>query len=371
MIARRWIALVLFWALAGVFGGGSARAASSSFDLAELHEMTFLLEWMEYLPDPDNRLDLRAALASPDWRPLTRPRLGYQPHPIWTRLQLTNTSSREETVILYNQRALLAHLGVNVLEGDRLLERRELGFFEREVQREDLFNRFANIVIRLAPGESRIVLARLDTRGIVEADWVGATLADFSRISLRDDLILGLYTGGMLALIALGFLTWSGDRRSLLFAFYVSFFLLSMLAINGFPRIAGLGLPSEFWVASPGIFIFAAVLCWIPFTMRFLDTAGTLPVMHRWLRVLQGVFVLALSSNFIGAWWPAVFRLNVIWVTAGLLLQITVLIVGILALRRGQPMPGCICWAMARFSSRPACLPRSPWAIRSTTCRWP
>lgn len=228
---------------------GTALIGPAAFDLADLDEQIPLLGWMDSLPDPEVGLTWQTALADEAWRPLTIPRPGYLQHPIWTRLHLVNSGPRPRTVILFNQRPLLAHLTVFVLDGDELLEQHELGFFEPRDPRRDIIHRLANIVVTLAPGETRTVLARLDTRGLMEADWIASTEAAFSRKTQREYLILGLYCGIMLALMGQMLFFWLTYRKPwfLILAAYALCFLLYMLIIYGGPRIAGLGIPAQVW----------------------------------------------------------------------------------------------------------------------------
>ncbi|PTN33033.1 sensor histidine kinase [Desulfonatronum sp. SC1] len=315
---------------------GTALAAPPGFDLADLEDTAPLLNWMDTLPDPESGRTWQTALTAEEWQPLTMPRPGYLQHPIWTRLELVNSGPLPRTVILYNQRPLLAHLTVFVLVGNELLEHRDLGFFEPRDPRRDIIHRLANMPVTLAPGETRTILARLETAGLMEADWIAATEAAFARKTLREFMILGLYCGVMLALMGQMLFFWLTYRKPwfLILAAYALCFLLYMLIVHGSPRIADLGIPAQVWVAAAGTFVFLAVVCLISFSISFLDMARTMPWVHRWLRGLQGVLVVAVATNVLAAWWPELIRFSPFWGAVGRAAGATFLVAGILAVIR-------------------------------------
>ncbi|GAB6059316.1 7TM-DISM domain-containing protein [Desulfonatronum parangueonense] len=271
----RFMAIAATVFLVIVMARGTALGASGGFDLASLEEKAPLLGMMDYLPDSESNLTWQTALAVEGWQPLTLPRLGYLRHPIWTRVEVVNSSPLPRTVILYNQRPLLAHLTVFVLAEDELLEQRELGFFEPRDPRRDTIHRLSNMPVTLAPGESRTILARLDTRGLMEADWIASSEAAFARKSQRELMILGLYCGIMLALMGQMLFFWQTYRKPwfLILAGYALCFLLYMLIIHGGARLVDPGIPPQTLVAAAGTFIFMAVLCLIAFSISILDMA--------------------------------------------------------------------------------------------------
>eukprot|EP00828_Plagiopyla_frontata_P023079 TRINITY_DN29641_c0_g1_i1.p3 TRINITY_DN29641_c0_g1~~TRINITY_DN29641_c0_g1_i1.p3 ORF type:complete len:136 (+),score=14.13 TRINITY_DN29641_c0_g1_i1:302-709(+) len=100
----------------------------------------------------------------------------------------------------------------------------------------------------------------------METGWHGATVAAFSRKAMRDVLILGMYAGILLSLIIHGVVNWI-SLRQIQFGFFVGYalcILLFGLTINGFTRIAGLGVPPGLWFAGCFLFIMGSVACFLP-----------------------------------------------------------------------------------------------------------
>jgi len=325
--------------LAVACGGTDARCALREYDIAGLRGVVSLKDRMEYLPDPHRRHTWRSALADDGWRPLVRIRLGYLGHPVWTRMRVTNSADGPRSAILFNQRPLLQHLDAFVLDGEELVEERRLGFMEPSPGEGAIANRLSGMVLRLPAGAARTVLARLETRGVLEAGWEAATTRAFSLLSSRRLLVLGLYAGIMLSLIAHGLASWYAFRqvRFGLLAGYASCFLLFVLSINGFARVASPGLPPRFWFAGCFALILGSNILWIAFTRHFLDTAKTMPRMHRWLGVLWLLFAAATGSYVLGPWLPQVYPLTPLWTGCGLVLYASVLLAGILAVNRKVP----------------------------------
>ena len=332
----KWMGVLLL--LLTVLPPGIARAQSNprACDLAKLHEVTSLDDWMAYLPDPDHQYTRQSALACHGWQPLARARLGYLDYPVWTRLRVTNSADGPKTAVLFNQRPMLNHLDVWVLDGNKVATHKQLGFMVSSHAEEIMANRLSHIVLSLPAGAAMTVLACLETRGVMEAGWEAATPALFSLKSLKDFLLLGLYAGIMLPLIIHGLVSWFAFRRIRfgLFVGYALSFLLLILSVNGFTRIVGLGISARIWFAGAFLFFMCAIVFWILFTQLFLRTAKTMPRMHRWLNILSITFVPAVVSYILGPRVPEAYQLTPLWAVCALIACATIPAVGILAVYR-------------------------------------
>ena len=332
----KWMGVLLLLLTVLSPGMASAQSNPQAYDLAELHEAASLNDWMVYLPDPDHQYTWQSALASDGWQPLGLGRLGYLDYPVWTRLLVTNSADGPKTAVLFNQRPMLNHLDVRVLDGDKVVASKELGFMHSSQTDEIIASRLSNMVLSLPAGAARTLLSRLESRGVMEVGWDAATLAFFSTKSLRKFLILGLYAGIMLSLIIHGLVSWFTFRQIQfgLFVGYALFFLLLVLSANGFTRIVDLGISPRFWFPGAFVFMTGAIVCWILFTQLFLGTAKTMPRMHWWLNILGILFALAVVSYILGPWIPEAYMLTPLWTMCNLVIYTTILAVGILAVYR-------------------------------------
>lgn len=281
---------------------------------------------MEYLPDPEDRLSWRTALASDGWMPIEKPRLGYGGIPVWTRLRVENTSSTNRSAVLFNQRPMVNYLDVIVLENDQPVNDIQLGFLVRDATEKNVIaSRLSSFLLDLPPGAQRTILARLRTSGVLELGWEAATVSAFSRKSRLETLFLGLNLGIMLALITMSLVSWVVQRqpRFGLLAGYTLFFTLMVVSLNGLSRIVNFGLPPVFWFIGSFFFPIGSVLFWIPFTQFFLKTRATMPRTNVWLNILQVLLTISLCSFLLGPWLPIVFRLSPFWLFCVLLVCAT------------------------------------------------
>jgi two-component system, sensor histidine kinase LadS len=312
--------------------------AMPAFDLAGLERAASLLSRMHYLPDPGGTLTLETVMEAEGWRPADRPRLGYGSPPVWTRLRVRNTAGEERSMVLFNQRPMVNRLDVMVLDQGRVVEEYRLGFMVPAQNHPNaITSRLSSFTLTLAPGSERTILTRLHTHGALELGWEAATVAEFSRMTRRDILNLGLNLGFMLALAAAGLLSWVWLRRPQfgLLVGYTVLFTLYVATINGLSRIASLGLPPEFWFAGSFFFALGSCLFWIPFTQFFLKTGTTMPAMHAWLNILGALLAVSVLCYMVSPWAPVVYRTSPIWIGCVLTLCATVLWTGALAVIRG------------------------------------
>ena len=148
----------------------SAQSNPRAYDLTELHEAASLNDWMAYLPDPDHQYTWQSALAGDGWQPLGPARLGYLDYPVWTRLLVTNSTDGPKTAVLFNQRPMLNHLNVRVLDGDKVVANKQLGFMHSSHTDEIMAGRLVEermggtISVENVDGGSRFTL-RLPRRG--------------------------------------------------------------------------------------------------------------------------------------------------------------------------------------------------------------
>lgn len=321
----------------GVLGFPSPADSRPAFDVAGLIDgKASLMDWMEQLADPLAGHDRQSALADEGWRPMTKPRLGYLTHPVWTRLRVTNTGHIPQTIILFNQRPMVQFIDVTILEADHPENEFRLGFYRDAATDTDIEDRLSNFILTVPPGRTFNVLARLDTLGAMEVSWMAATFKTFSSQGRRDILILGICCGVMLALLIHGMSSWLTFREAQFghFAGYVLCFLLYLAPVNGLTRIIDLGLPPQFWFACSVICVFGSLVFWLAFTKYFLNTRTSMPLMHRWLGLLQSFFA-GLVLLYLGApWFPQIYSLITAWSWCALAVYPTVLAAGFLAVRR-------------------------------------
>lgn len=322
-----WILLILGLFHAIVPGTAEADKANETyFDLADLRKTHSLLPFMSYLPDPEGRLTWQTALASDQWIAATRPRLGYNSVPVWTRLRVENTSSTSRSVVLFNQRPMVNYLDVVVIENGLPVEDIRLGFMVRDAAEKNFIaSRLSSFLLDLPPGANRTILARLRTLGVLELGWQAATVSEFSRRTRLETLALGLNLGIMLALIAISLISWVVQRQSRfgLLVGYALFFTLMVVSLNGLSRIVSFGLPPVFWFIGSFFFPIGAVLFWIAFTKFFLKTRTTMPLMNVWLSILQVLLAISLCCYLMAPWVPFLFRLSPFWILCVLLVCLT------------------------------------------------
>lgn len=249
-------------------------------------------------------------LAGDGWQPLIAPRLGYLSYPVWTRLRVSNSDREPKTAILYNERPLLQYLDVWVLDGEKVITQTRLGFMDSSHTETSIAGRLSSMSLRIPAGETRTVLARLETPGAMEAGWWAATVAAFSQKAMTEFIILGLYAGIMLSLIIHGAVNWINLRR-VQFGFFVGYalsLLLFGLSVNGFSRIVNLGIPPGIWFAGCFLFIMGSVACFLPFTRHFLQTPHTMPRMDQWLRILCILFLASLVFFIVAPFMPQLYK---------------------------------------------------------------
>ena len=338
LAALAWTTILLLL-LAVLPSAAHARFTPPFYDLDQLHKTTDLNPWMAFLPDPERRHTWQTALASDKWEPLTEPRLGYLDYPIWTWLRVINSENAPKTAILYNERPMVHHLDVRVLDGETVATEARLGFMDVSPSPDTIAGRLSSMTLRLPAGGVRAVLARLETRGAMEAGWGAATVAAFSQKATTEFIILGLFAGIMLSLIIHGVVNWV-SLRQIQFGFFVGYalcLLLYGLSVNGFTRVVHLGISPQLWFAGCFVFIMGTVASFLPFTRSFLHTADTMPRMDQWLKVLCSLFSASLAFFVLAPFIPRFYVLTPFWAGCTMVAYASVLLAGALAVRRRLP----------------------------------
>ncbi|MBI5006406.1 MAG: EAL domain-containing protein [Nitrosomonadales bacterium] len=159
--------------------------------------------------------------------------------------------------------------------------------------------------------------------------------AAFDRHSQRSYMVLAVYFGMLLALMAYNLLLYLSlrERAYLVYVFFVTFLAIGLLSLSGmgnqflWPQWPGWGN-----VALPFGFCMAGLFGTL-FTRVFLDTAKTAPRHHTvlvalgWLFIVTGVVALTLPYQYSAA----------VVSLLGMVTPIVVISSGIIGLRRGHP----------------------------------
>ena len=310
------------------------------FDLARLNGTVSLMKNMEFLHDFEGTLDCQAAMKSSKWQPMVRPRLGYLDHPVWTKLKLINTDRSARSAIFFNQRPMLHYLDIIILENGTPVETIRQGFMTPPSDESRyITSHLSSFFMTIEPGGERTVVTRLKTPGIMETGWDASTLQQFSLKSRRDILALGLNWGIMLAIIIVAVISWAVQRQPQfgLLLGYSLFFTLMVVSLNGLPRILSMGLPPWFWFIGSFVFPIASVVFWIFFTQFLLKTRTTMPFMNLWLNLLTGILTAGIMAYMAGPWFPYLFSWSPIFILCAVVVCVTVILAGILAVKRDLP----------------------------------
>lgn len=326
-----WVCVV--WAAPG--GNAAQMSDPRAFELSRMPEAASLPAWMEYLPDPDRKHTWQSALADTAWHPLTRSNLGYLDHPVWTRARMTNTGPESRLVVIFNQRPLMSHISVTILDEEEPVRHLELGFLVTSTPHRALANRVGHFWLELAPGESRTIVARLKSNGVTEAGWKVADAERFARDSLTSFAVLGLYAGITLALIAHGLVSWLFFQRREygLMVGYAASFLFFLISITGLARVFDFNLPPAFWSTGSYIFPLLSHIFWLSFADYMLGARRTMPLGHRALRILQVLLAGVICFFLLAAWFPEIYSWGIALPALILMLYATVLAVALRAVR--------------------------------------
>ncbi|SFP44349.1 diguanylate cyclase [Pseudomonas borbori] len=182
--------------------------------------------FMQVWQDPEKQADIDDVRRLPDsaWQPVARrdASFGYSGNAYWLRLQLHNPEPRSMDWVLLIANPLLDYLDAYGLDGEQVYRAGDQRpFAARWIEHRQLL-----LPLRLAAGESRELILRMQTEGSANLSASLMTRAAFDRHEQRMLLLQGLFFGALAAMFIynLAIFLITRDRNYLWYSLFVASF---------------------------------------------------------------------------------------------------------------------------------------------------
>ncbi|MCU0849588.1 MAG: hypothetical protein MUD12_17025 [Spirochaetes bacterium] len=214
---------------------------------------------------------------------------GFTDAVFWLRCDIPAVKNDRQEQYLEIQYALMDRADFYLRKSDGSWQEKKGGYLlpfgEREIRHRHIVHAFDPS----AGGDTRIYL-RLETKDRMEFPLVVWTRTAFYNKDHLEQLVLGLYYGLLFVMIFYNLLIFISirDRSYLYYVVYIALTALTMLQQNGLLIEYAPVIPAHsILVISPLCFVSAG-----QFILSFLNTREQFPVLHRFFRVLQCLFIL-------------------------------------------------------------------------------
>lgn len=257
--------------------------------------------YFRLLEDPGGRLALadirRAATDNTRWRQQTADgiNLGYSRSAFWLHAGIRNDATLQRDWMFGVRYPLLDYLDVYFVTPDGRVQHHASGDRRPFAQR-SADDRNFHFALHLPPGERVDVYLRVAGQGSLQLPIEVTTPDNRALRSQREQLMLGLYCGALLSMLAYNLLLYLSlrDRSYLYYVGYIGAFGLAQASLNGlafqylWPTLPGWGN-----LATPLFMGLAGTLLAL-FSRDFLMLRQHWPAADRLMRALQWLFILVM-----------------------------------------------------------------------------
>jgi diguanylate cyclase len=301
----RWLRLILLLAAAWGWAPAHARDQGDVIRLDDQFTSQALARHLRVLDDPTTRLTLRDVTA-PTLRARWEDRhsdnlnFGYSSSALWLRGELHNAGQTRSDWLLGMRYPLLDYLDIYVVWPDGRVQHHASGD-RRRFDTRDLADRNFYFRLHLPPGETVQLYARVQGQGSLQAPLEISSPDDYERRARLEQLLLGIYSGALLAMLAYNLLLalslW--DKVYSWYVVYIVTFGMTQLSLSGLAfEFLWPNQPDWGNLAAP---IFMGLTGWalLVFSRCFLDLARQWPRADRFLTGLQWIFLTAAPTAFV------------------------------------------------------------------------
>lgn len=205
-----------------------------------LHDTGMLQHWghqVHVLEDPSGKLSLadvtqvRRAWHQQDAADLN---FGYSRSAFWLRIDLVNQHASQREWLLGLRYPLLDYLDVYFVAPDGQVQHHQTGdrraFDTRAIEDRNFYFAF-----HLAPGQSMVAYLRVQSQGSIQTPLLVTTPATWQLAISREQVLLGMYGGALLAMLLYNLLLFVSlrGRTYLYYVAYMAFFGLTQMVFNG------------------------------------------------------------------------------------------------------------------------------------------
>ncbi|MDE2402697.1 MAG: GGDEF domain-containing protein [Burkholderiales bacterium] len=287
---------------------------------------------------------LRKPAQSPEWSDRHREDLNfaYSNSAFWLRGELVNRASHRSEWLLSLRYPLLDYVDLYVVWPDGRVQHHASGdrrpFASRPVRDRNFY-----FPLTLRPGEQVQVFARVQSQGSLQAPLEISTTHHQEQRAQNEQLLLGLYSGALLAMLLYNLLLYASlrDRAYLYYVVYIVLFGIAQSTLSG--------LAYEYlWPNSPNwgnqatpVFMGLAGWSLVLFSRQFLDTRRHAAHIDAVMRVLQWLFVAIVPATFVMSYAWSVKLATLLTLVAPLLM----LILTAILLRQGVRQAYYFLWA--------------------------
>jgi signal transduction histidine kinase len=236
----------------------------------------------------------QTSIVNAPWQKETRSNIGHRPHPVWTRVTLTNSSDRPLHLLLSSPRPGIDRIDLAILRDNQPVQHYQLGD-RSPSEGKPILSRYSTIELSILPGESYTLMSRIESIGPIEVSWRVENTASFAWRSLLENLFLGLFVGTVIGLIIYN----GALYLSLRYHFFIFYILLAIASLLNQAAIHNLlvVLPGP-WITellNQAVYFTSVSVLTLPllFAMSFFNTRATMPRLHR---TAYGPIALAVSA---------------------------------------------------------------------------
>lgn len=240
-----------------------------------------MVKYMEYVVDHNDTYDFQKIKQLKDWQPLPRSNLGYMKYPVWTKTVVHNDTDKRISFFFKNPRPGMDIIDTYIIEDNGKLKTLELGDMVPFTHRQIMHN-FSVLHLRMKPGETSTIYAKLTSIGPTEAGWIYNTFRGLLHFTIADMFWWGILTGAVLALIIYYLTLYYAIRFSFILAYISMGFwsLLFQLLLHGFFRFEAFGIPLDVLNILNWFAINLMMLSMLSFATLFFDMRRTMPRIH-------------------------------------------------------------------------------------------
>ncbi|MBI5925123.1 MAG: diguanylate cyclase [Aquabacterium sp.] len=294
----RWLALTLL----------SLLAANAWADIVKLDDQFTsqpIGRHLRVLDDPTGKMrlaDVEAQRSDSRWEDRHSDNLnfGYSRSALWLHGELVNVASEQQDWLLGMRYPLLDYLDIYVVWPDGRVQHHASGD-RRPFHTRSLADRNFYFKLKLRQGDHVQLYVRVQGQGSLQAPLEVSTPAAYERHAHVEQLLLGIYSGALLAMLVYNLLLCISlrDKAYLHYVVYISLFGMTQYTLSGLAfETLWPNAPNWGNQAAP---IFMGLAGWslVLFSRQFLDLRTHWPRADLAMQALQWLYLAAVPETFV------------------------------------------------------------------------
>jgi signal transduction histidine kinase len=205
----------------------------NSFDISKKESLN-IKDYIYYIEDKNSSLDFYDIKNSNNLKKVIKTNLGYSFNTFWTKIDLTNSSNKVQSYILYNPRPGMDYIDIKIFQNNKIIKEYQLGDM-RSLDNRSFHSIFSNISLNIEPNETITIISKYNTIANIEIGWKVQTIDEFINYNQLNFTLIILYIGFMIALLfnKLFNFYYIKDKLSLIYSVFILSAIISHFSATG------------------------------------------------------------------------------------------------------------------------------------------